>query len=244
MGFARYGTFNGKPSYLLWSETEIASWPSFWVDDWICLLFSHLSPSNALALTSLFFLHLGWVPINAIEVTFLLAWSCGLTQGFLRKWSFFFFLCSKWPAHLISLSQHRWFFYSIPDMQKGLVQSETFCAVRDCLLNSKTQPSFLFVSNKLGSSGSRLWIRFFSPSNQTSLPKILIPPPRSVHPHWSRLVWLSKACPHWNWGYLSLSLLSTCFNLRPFFYHLDYHLDWWIPVNSELTRTVKLISHF
>lgn len=201
---ACYGTFNGKPSYRLWRETEIASRPSFWVDDWICLLFSHLSPSNALALTSLFFLHLGRALINAIEVTFLLAWPCGLTQGFLKKAIFFFFgfHCSKWPAHIISLSRHWWFFYSVPDMQKGLVQSETFCAIRRCLLNSKTQPSFLFVSNKLGSSGSRLWIRFFSPSNQTSLPKILIPPPRSVHPHWSLLVWLSKACPHWNWGYL------------------------------------------
>lgn len=241
MDFARYGTFNRKPSYLLWGEAEIASWPSFWVDDWIRLLFSHLSPSNALALTSLFILHLGWALINAIEVTFLLAWSCSLTQGFLRKWSFFFFRCSKWPAHRISLSQHRWFFYSIPDMQKGFVQSETLCAIRDCLLNSKTQPSFLFVSNKLGSSGSRLWIRFFSPSNQTSLPKILIPPPRSVHPHWSLLVWLSKACPHWNGGYLTSPYWAHVLTWDLFFKY--YHLDWWIPVNSEPTRTVKLISH-
>ncbi len=41
--------------------------------------------SNAVALTSLFFHHLGWALINAIEVIFLLAWPGSLTQGTLWK---------------------------------------------------------------------------------------------------------------------------------------------------------------
>lgn len=54
--------------------------------------------SNAVALTSLFFHHLGRALINAIEVIFLLAWSGSLTQGILWKW-YLAFAPFHYPSH-------------------------------------------------------------------------------------------------------------------------------------------------
>lgn len=64
-----------------WRAEESAMGPPAGWNDWMHSLFFRSVLSNAVALTSLFFHHLGWALINAIKVIFLLAWSGRLTQG-------------------------------------------------------------------------------------------------------------------------------------------------------------------
>lgn len=150
--------------------------------------------SNAVTLTSLFFLHLGWASINATEVIFLLAWSSSLTQGpIVRVIPWFFCLFSPVPFAflyrlIIGAQMTRvsfifsWHVLSYTNQtEKQSVDTE------GCLWT--LQQSHLFVRGSQTEVIGRLTLDVvFSPSNQTSLPKILTTPPHLFLPHWSLLV--------------------------------------------------------
>lgn len=110
--------------------------------------------SNAVALTSLFFHHLGWALINAIEVILLLACSSGLTQDTLWK-RYLAFPPFQSPSHIVTQSKRRWpgsfsfFFFFPPPDTTFLTLSErrqyplvylTVCGIEDYVRTCWAQP--------------------------------------------------------------------------------------------------------
>lgn len=146
--------------------------------------------SNAVTLTSLFFLHLGWASINATEVIFLLAWSSSLTQGTSWEWSLLLFFSPPFAFSyrlIIGAGDDRLSFIFFPWhvlSYTNQTDAEKSVDPEGCLWT--LQQNHLFVRAPQTEVIGRLTVDVvFSPSNQTSLPEVLTTPPHLFRPHWS-----------------------------------------------------------
>lgn len=161
----------------------------------ICLFFFSLAsfPSNALALTSLFFLHPARAPINTIEVTF----SLGLVQrpdaSPFKKVILFFFL-SLSHTHIPVAAWIVAFFLSYPDHIAQTPcerQEEPDWSDRLGADGDSAEPSLCSTLTNWGHPLGHSGFVFFPPSNQTTFPNLpILPSPFSPPP----LIPLSLDC--------------------------------------------------